>query len=127
VPLLYGEKFHDSITLGFILLPGVLLLGIGKILSSAVAGRGYPRYALYVSAISMPLTLALYVALIPIFDARGAAVGSSISYGGTALLTFFFFRRVTRIGLREAFVPRAEDVADYGGLVRLARSRRQLR
>ena len=34
--------------LGFILLPGVLLLGIGKILSSAIAGRGYPRYTLYV-------------------------------------------------------------------------------
>jgi O-antigen/teichoic acid export membrane protein len=67
VPLLYGQKFHESIGLGFVLLPGVLLLGIGKILSSAIAGRGYPRYALYASAISMPLTLALYFALIPIF------------------------------------------------------------
>ena len=26
------------------------------------------------------------------------------------------------MGLREAFVPRADDVADYGGLMRLARA-----
>src|SRR5262249_57883789 len=47
VPLLYGSKFHQTIWLGFILLPGTLLVGVGKIVSSAVTGRGYPRYALY--------------------------------------------------------------------------------
>jgi hypothetical protein len=75
----------------------------------------------------VPLTLALYFTLIPAFDAWGAAIGSSISYGLTALLWLIFFRRVTRIGLRAAFVPRGEDVADYGGLARLARSWRPAR
>ena len=78
VPLLYGGKFHETTKLGFVLLPGVLMLGIGKILSSAIAGRGYPRYTLYVGVISVPLTLALYFALID-FDAWGAAIGSSVS------------------------------------------------
>ena len=44
VPLLYGTSFHQTTPLGFILLPGVLLLGIGKVLSSAIAGRAFPRY-----------------------------------------------------------------------------------
>jgi O-antigen/teichoic acid export membrane protein len=127
VPLLYGGKFADTTPLGFVLLPGVLLLGVGKVLSSGIAGRGYPRYVLYGGAISVPLTLALYFTLIPAFDAWGAAIGSSISYGLTALLWLIFFRRVTRIGLRAAFVPRGEDVADYGGLARLARSWRPAR
>ena len=70
----------------------------------------------------MPITLALYFSLIPLFDEWGAAVASSISYGIAAVLALGFFRRVTRIGLREAFVPRAEDIADYGGLARLART-----
>jgi O-antigen/teichoic acid export membrane protein len=122
VPLLYGSEFSDTIALGFVLLPGVLLLGIGKVLSSGIAGRGYPRYALYAGAITTPLTLALYFGLIPPFEAWGAATASSISYAFSALLGLAFFRRVTRIGLREAFVPRAEDIADYGGLLRLARA-----
>jgi O-antigen/teichoic acid export membrane protein len=122
VPLLYGGKFDQTIPLGFVLLPGVLLLGVGKILGSGIAGRGFPRYALYTGAISMPLTLALYFGLISTFDAWGAAAASSVSYAFSALLGLVFFRRVTRIELREAFVPRAEDVADYGDLLRIARA-----
>jgi Na+-driven multidrug efflux pump len=82
---------------------------------------------LYSGAISMPITLALYLTLIPVFDAWGAAIASSISYSLTALLTLIFFLRVTPIRLREAFVPRAEDVADYGSLARLARTWRPTR
>jgi O-antigen/teichoic acid export membrane protein len=122
VPLLYGSKFHNTTELGFILLPGVLLLGIGKVLSSAIVGRGYPRYSLWIAAVVMPVTLVLYFTLIPALDAWGAATASSVSYGLTALLTLVFFQRVTGVGMREALLPRAEDVADYGGLLRLARA-----
>jgi O-antigen/teichoic acid export membrane protein len=127
VPLLYGNKFADTTWLGFVLLPGVLLLGIGKVVSSAIAGRGYPRYVLYSGAISVPITLSLYFALIPALNAWGAAIGSSISYALTALLTLVFFRRVTSIRLRAAFLPRVDDVADYGNLARLARTWRPTR
>jgi O-antigen/teichoic acid export membrane protein len=123
VPLLYGGKFADTTPLGFILLPGVLVLGVGKILSSAVSGRGYPRYALYGVAITAPLTLALYFALILPFDAWGAAIGSSLSYAFSAFLALVYFRRVTRIGLREAFVPTREDLDDYRLAVQLTSSR----
>ncbi len=127
VPVLYGPKFGETTSLGFVLLPGVLLLGIGKVLTSAIAGRGFPRYMLYSGVISALLTLAFYLALIPTFHAWGAAVASSISYSLMALLWLLFFRRATRIGLREAFVPRSEDVADYGGLAQLARTWRPTR
>jgi O-antigen/teichoic acid export membrane protein len=124
VPLLYGPKFHDTIWLGFILLPGTLMLGVGKVLTSATAGRGHPNYLLYSGAISAPVTLALYLGLIPEFHAWGAAIGSSISYAVSALLWLMFFRRVARIEWRTAFVPQKDDFADYVGLVRLAHSRR---
>jgi O-antigen/teichoic acid export membrane protein len=121
VPLVYGSAFADTRKLGFVLLPGVLLLGIGKVLGTAVAGRGYPRYTLYIGAISMPVTLSLYFALIPPFHAWGAAIASSISYGFSAILSLVFFRRVTGVRMRDALVPLAQDVADYGGVMRLAR------
>jgi O-antigen/teichoic acid export membrane protein len=122
VPLLYGTSFHQTTALGFILLPGVLLLGIGKVLSSAITGRGFPRYALYITAVSMPLTLGLYFLLIPPYAAWGAATASSLSYALSALLAVVFFRRVTDIGLRRALIPLSEDIADYGGLLHLARA-----
>ena len=123
VPLLYGPSFHETIVLGFILLPGVLVLGEAKILAAAIAGLGKPRYALYSSLISMPVTLALYFSLIPLAHARGAALASTISYLLTSALTYVFFRRVTRIGLREAFVPSRADFEDYRVAATLARER----
>jgi O-antigen/teichoic acid export membrane protein len=122
VPLLYGPKFHQTIWLGFVLLPGTLMLGVAKVLGSVVTGRGYPRYALYSSFVQAFAALALYFALIPAFHAWGAAAGSSLSYAFGTVVSLFFVRKVTAIGLREAFVPRADDVADYGGLLRLARA-----
>src|SRR5262249_48254574 len=89
VPLLYGPKFDETTNLGFVLLPGVLLLGIGKVLTSAIAGRGYPRYMLYSGLASALVTLGLYFALIPPFHAWGAAIGSSISYGLMSVLWLF--------------------------------------
>jgi O-antigen/teichoic acid export membrane protein len=126
-PLFYGHRFHQTIALGFVLLPGVLLLGVGKILGSAVTGRGYPRYALYTAGISLPLTLGLYLVLIPRYHAWGAAIASSLSYGLSAMIAVVFFRRATGIAFRVALLPRRDDVADYGGLLRLARSWRASR
>jgi O-antigen/teichoic acid export membrane protein len=123
VPLLYGHRFHQTIALGFILLPGVLLLGVGKILGSVITGRGYPRYALYGGAVTMLLTLALYLGLIPPFDAWGAAAASSVSYAANAVVGLVFFRRVTAISFRRAFKPTREDLTDYRSAAVLARSR----
>ena len=122
VPLLYGPTFSTTTALGFVLLPGTLLLGIAKVLASAITGRGRPRYALYAGLITVPVTLALYFALIPPYAAWGAAVASSASYAFSAFVGLFFFRRVANLGLREAFVPRAEDISDYAGLLGLVRA-----
>jgi O-antigen/teichoic acid export membrane protein len=123
IPLFYGPKFHQTIALGFILLPGVLLLGVAKILGSVITGRGFPRYALYTAAVSVPLTLVLYFGLISQFDAWGAAVASCLSYAVGAILGVVFFRRVTGLGMRRAFVPTRDDLRDYGLAAKLARSR----
>jgi O-antigen/teichoic acid export membrane protein len=122
VPLLYGAEFHQTIWLGFVLLPGTLLLGVAKGLGTAVTGRGYPRYALYAGTVQAAAALALYFGLIPTFQAWGAAAGSSLSYAFTTVVGLFLFRKVTTIPLHEALVPRDDDVADYLSLVRLARA-----
>ena len=113
VPLVYGSKFNETVGLGFVLLPGVLALGVGKVLGSVVAGRGHPRYNLYTAAVVAAVTLALYFTLIPAYDEWGAAVASSISYFATAVISAVFFRRVLDIRLSAALIPTAADLRNY--------------
>ena len=80
VPLVYGARFERSVALGFVLIPGVASLGIAKVASAVFSGRGFPRYAFYTTAITVPATVALYVALIPPLHETGEVLASTISY-----------------------------------------------
>ena len=100
VPIVYGRKFDQTVALGFILLPGVLALGVGKVLGSVVAGRGRPRYMMYSGILGAAVTLLLYFVLIPPYHEWGAAAASSISYLVTTIIVAEFFRRVTKIRLQ---------------------------
>lgn len=111
IPLLYGHKFHDAIWLGLILLPGVAAIGVAKVMSAVTSGRGYPRYALYLSLISAPLTLALYFAVIPPYGAWGAATATTASYLVTTIAAWIFFRRVTGLGA-DCLVPTRTELHD---------------
>ncbi len=71
----------------------------------------------------MPFTITLYLALIPTLGAKGAAIASCLSYALTSLVTWMYFRRIVRLGLREAFMPTRLDVADYRTAALLARDR----
>jgi O-antigen/teichoic acid export membrane protein len=113
VPLVYGRRFDQTVVLGLVLLPGVLALGAGKVLSSVVAGRGAPRYNLYTGVFVAVITLALYFTLIPAFGEWGAAIGSSLSYLATAVITAVFFRRVLKVPLATALIPTAADLRNY--------------
>lgn len=123
VPLVYGQRFHHTIVLGFLLLPGVLILGAGKVLSSVITGRGKPSYTLYAALASVPVTLALYFTLIPAHHATGAALASSISYVFTTVVTAALFHRLTAISLVRALIPRPSDLRDYGQALGVLRSR----
>jgi len=113
VPLVYGRSFDRSVALGLVLLPGVLALGTGKVLSSVVAGRGKPRYNLYNSLLVAAITLGLYFTLIPAFGVWGAAIASSLSYLATAVIAVGFFHRVVGVPLAHALIPTRADLRNY--------------
>ena len=113
VPLVYGAEFHQTVSLGFLLLPGVLALGVGKVLGSVVAGRGRPRYMMWSGVLGAAVTLVLYAILIPPYEEWGAAGASCLSYLLTTLIVVEFFRRTTGIPLRDALVPTRADVRNY--------------
>ncbi|MGN6189373.1 MAG: oligosaccharide flippase family protein [Conexibacter sp.] len=113
----YGPAFRPAIGLGLILLPGVAAIGLAGTLSATIVGRGRPGYSLAIALITTPITIALYVLLIPALDATGAALASTCSYLATFLLCALFYRRVTGEPVARRFVPTASELADYRALL----------
>jgi O-antigen/teichoic acid export membrane protein len=123
VPLLYGAAFHKAVLYGFLLLPGVLAGGIGRVASGVLNGRGRPGYVLLPMLLVTPPTIAAYLLVIPAHGAIGAALVSSISYAAVSAVACFLLIRVTKIPAAAMLVPRQSDVRDYGELIRGLRDR----
>ena len=123
VPVVYGSEFGDAVSLGFILLPGVALLGIANILGTLIVALGRPGVLLRIAVAVTPVTLALYALLIPAFGAEGAALASTLSYIATFVPTLLAFRRTWPRASWGELVPRREDLRDYALLLSRAGAR----
>lgn len=126
IPLLYGDRFEETVGLGLLLLPGALALALTKVLVGVIIGRGYPRYSMITTLIIAPATVAAYFVLIQAEQATGAALATTGSYVASVVLSLYFFRRVTKLPMR-SLLPRREDLGAYsqaaGALSRYARDR----
>ena len=121
VPI-YGEEFRDAIELGLILLPGVSLLGIASIFGATIVGRGKPIYSLYALLMTTPMTVVLYAILIPMFDANGAALASTLSYSLTFLLLSGYYRRATGRSPFPYLTPTHAEIDGLRSLIRRSMS-----
>ena len=117
-PLVWGPGFGRALSLGLILLPGVVLLGVGRVMVAAFTGEGAANQALLVGLVSFPLTFLAFLLVIPDHGATGAAIVSSCSYVVASALAAYLFLRSPGHSVRSALIPRADDLRDY---VRLAR------
>ena len=127
VPLVYGREFAPAIGLALILVPGAALLGIANVLMATVVGRGRPGYSLAGALVSTPVTVALYLLVIPPFGARGAAVASTVSYALSFLLSTYFFRRATGVRVTSCLLPTRDELEDYRRIWRAAATARAAR
>lgn len=96
IQILFSAHFLPAYSPMLALLPGVLLLGGAKILANDLAGRGYPHYNSIAAGVSLAVTVALDVVLIPSKGVLGAALASTFSYTLTFLVSVIFYIRVTR-------------------------------
>jgi O-antigen/teichoic acid export membrane protein len=117
-PLVWGPDFDRTLTLGLILLPGVALLGVGRVMVAAFTGEGAATDALLVGLVSFPLTFVAFLLVIPDHGSTGAAIVSGCSYVVATVLAAYLFLREPHHSVRTALLPTGEDLRDY---VRLAR------
>ena len=110
IPLLYGEPFRPSIAALLWLLPGVVIFSVANVLAAYIAGIGKPHLNLWVSGISLVITIALDLVLIPKLNIVGASIASTVSYSVSALMLIIFFIRQTGVSLRQVLIPNSEDL-----------------
>ena len=115
VPI-FGSEFRPATELGLILLPGATAIGIAVVLSSTIAGRGKPVYSLYSALVVTPVTMLLYLWLIPWLDATGAALASTMSYCLSFVVASAFYRRATGRRVDRLLVPSRSELDDLRAL-----------
>lgn len=113
IPLLYGSDFHRSIELGFILLPGSLVLGVGLSALAILLGRGRGNLVLRVGLAVIPATVAAYLLAAPSGGATAVAIISSASYLVYSVIAVTALCFATGLPTRSLLVPGASDVGDY--------------
>lgn len=113
----FGPEFRPAIELGLILVPGVALYGLGQILSAIIVGRGRPIYSLYNALIVTPLTIVLYILVIPSMEAQGAALVKSGSLALSFVLALAFYRHVAGGCEKRLLVPTRDELRDLRALV----------
>jgi Na+-driven multidrug efflux pump len=84
---------------------------VHKVLGSALAGRGMPEVGLYSGAVSLPVTIALDILLIPSMGIEGAALASIGAYAVNASVVLVLFLRVTGQSLGDILLINRTDIA----------------
>ncbi len=105
IPTLYGAEFRDALPALFLLIPGVVVFGPANVFGAHLAGVGKPRLNLWVSAISLVVTVLLDLLLIPRYGFVGAAIASTASYAVATMVMAALFSEVTGIGFLTIAIP----------------------
>lgn len=111
--LVFPDEFIASVAPLKWLLPGIVLLGISKILTADLAGKGKPIYATIAMVVTVAINLGMNIFLIPKLHISGAALASTISYSANAVILGWFYKMQTGVKFQELVIPRKSDLIRY--------------
>jgi O-antigen/teichoic acid export membrane protein len=114
IPVVFGHDFAAASWVLLLLLPGVLMLTLGKVIAPYVCNRGRPAAATCISVGALGLTVALNLLLIPLLGIAGAAVASSISYSANGIAFAVVFLRMSELPPRQLVGLPEVDVRRLG-------------
>jgi O-antigen/teichoic acid export membrane protein len=117
IRLLYSDRFLPAVTPMFLILPGILMISVAKVLTSALVARGYPRANLWAGLVAVASNVACNVVLIPRMQIDGAALASTVSYTLYAVVIVGYFMRVSGVRLASLVVPTAGDARYLAGAI----------
>ena len=110
VRLFYGVPFLPALPSLRILLPGVVLLAVGKVLAGDLSGRNRRLTATIAMAVAFLVNLTLDLLWIPTHGIVGAAWASNIAYAVQTIILAIVFHSITGIGPKRLVWPEREDL-----------------
>jgi len=93
IPAFYGPDFEPAVLPARIILLGLVLEGVGGVITGFLYGVGRPGLNSWAVAVGLVGTVVLDLLLIPPFEEVGAATASAVAYLGSALALVWFFWR----------------------------------
>jgi len=126
IPLLYSEKFLESIQPFRILLIGTLFASGWQILVNDLSGRGKPILGTYIIGISVALNIMLNVFFIPKWGIEGAAWATVISYLTMFLTTVFIYSRISGNKMKDVILFKKSDLKLYKNILLIIKDPAQL-
>ncbi|MFQ5879729.1 MAG: oligosaccharide flippase family protein [Dehalococcoidia bacterium] len=118
VTALFGGEFRPVVTPIYWLLPGIVALSGGKVITAYIFSQGRVILNTYNTIIALALTLILDAVLIPRFGVTGAAIAASAAYILSLGISLFWYRRVFGQKVGELLLPKGRDLQLYLGAVR---------
>jgi O-antigen/teichoic acid export membrane protein len=109
VRLLYGAEYLPAVRPMYVLLAGVVMVGVTRVLMRYFTSVNRHEHNVYIVATSLAVNVTLNLVLIPRFGIMGAAAASLATYVLQGVWALILFTRITRTGLRETLVVGAAD------------------
>ncbi len=122
IPLLYGADYAPAIAPLIALGPGVVAMGLYKVLTRNFSSRNRQQVSLLIAVLGLILNVTLDALLIPRLATAGAALASSCAYVVMGMALLFAFRRESGLSWPEILRPRPSDLARYTDLGRQIQS-----
>lgn len=110
IPHVFSAAFRSSVVPLELLIPGVVLSGVGKVLSADLAGRGHVGLPGLANGIGLAVMVGLDFLLIPIVGLRGAALASSVAYLVIFVILGLMFKRITGATFVSILLARRSDI-----------------
>jgi len=105
VPLVYGPAYRATVPPLLILLPGVLFMGLYKVLSRNFTSRNQQQVSILALSVALTLNAVLDLLLIPQWGVVGAAVASTVGYTAAGVVLLAFFLRDSRLPWQKVLLP----------------------
>ncbi len=110
IRVVFGKRFIPSFMPFLWLLPGVVFLSTGRILSAFFHGINKPEYGSFFTIISVIFTVVFDFLLIPSHGAKGAAIASTIAYSIAGVLAMALFSYETKISPFILLTPPVKEI-----------------
>lgn len=113
VPLVYGPAYCATVPPLLVLLPGVMAMGVYKVLTRDFTSRNRQQVSILASGLALALNVGLDLLLIRRWGVAGAATASTVGYTAAGAVLLASFLRDSKLDWREVLLPKWDELVGH--------------